>query len=70
MWYHYLVVLLPFAAIAWIAATLRLRSVLLGAAAAVTLGLAWLPGALAGAIVLATTSLAILWPRRAGASRT
>jgi hypothetical protein len=66
LWYHYLVVLLPFAAIAWVRATPTARALLLGGAAAVSLGLAWLPGALAGAVVLAAASLAVLWPRRSG----
>jgi hypothetical protein len=64
LWYHYLVVLLPFAAIAWVRATAPARALLLGSAAAVSLGLAWLPGALAGAVVLTGTSLAVLRPRR------
>jgi hypothetical protein len=62
LWYHYLVVLLPFAAIAWVPASLPLRALLLVAAAAITIGVAWLPLAVIGAIVLACTSLGVLWP--------
>jgi hypothetical protein len=66
LWYHYLVVLLPFAAIAWVPSSLRVRVLLLVAAAAITIGVAWLPLALAGAIALAATALAILWPGAGG----
>jgi hypothetical protein len=62
LWYHYLVVLLPFAAIAWVRASLSRRALLLGSATAITIGVTWLPLALGGAIVLASTSLGVLWP--------
>ena len=69
LWYHYLVVLLPFAAIAWVPASLPTRILLLGSAAAITIGVAWLPLALMGAIVLACTSLGVLWPGHGAWSR-
>jgi hypothetical protein len=65
LWYHYLVVLLPFAAIAWPRASGQGRVLLFAAAAAVTLGLMWLPLALTAGVVLAVASLVVLWPRAA-----
>jgi len=63
LWYHYLAILLPFAAMAWPRGSSLERVLLLGSAIAVTLGLAWLPGALAGATAMAAVSLFVLWPR-------
>jgi hypothetical protein len=63
LWYHYLVVLLPFAAMAWSQAQPAARLLLLVSAALISLGLVWLPLALLGAIGLASSSLMCLWPR-------
>jgi hypothetical protein len=68
LWYHYLVALLPFAAAAWVRAGATPRALLLGSAVTITVGIAWLPAALGGAVVLASTSLGTLWPRQAGQS--
>jgi hypothetical protein len=65
LWYHYLVVLLPFAAIAWPRASSWMRTILLAGAAAVTVGLVWLPLTLAAGAILAVSSLAVIWPRGA-----
>jgi hypothetical protein len=62
LWYHYLVVLLPFAAIAWPGASITWRVALFSGASLVTAGLAWLPMALVGAVALAGTTLVLLWP--------
>jgi hypothetical protein len=62
LWYHYLAALLPFAAVAWPRAGLGARCLLLLAAALVSLGLAWLPIVLAGASLLATAALWVIWP--------
>jgi hypothetical protein len=66
LWYHYLVALLPFAAVAWVRTGAGPRALLLGGAVAITVGVAWLPAALGGAVVLASTSLGTLWPGRQG----
>jgi hypothetical protein len=63
LWYHYLVVLLPFAAMAWSPAAPAARLLLLISAALISLGLAWLPLALLGAVGLASGSLVLLWPQ-------
>lgn len=62
-WYHYLCVLLPFPAFAWPRASSRQRWALLGGAATVSFGLAWLPIAVIGASGLVIATLAVLWPR-------
>jgi hypothetical protein len=62
LWYHYLVILLPFAAMAWPRATRNARLVLFIAAALISLSLVWLPLALFSAIVLVITALVVLWP--------
>ena len=62
-WYHYLAPLLPLAAFSWPAASHRGRLLLLAGAASVTLGLAYLPLAVAGAAVMVAGSLVAIWPR-------
>ena len=62
LWYHYLVVLLPFAAIAWPKASRNVRIVLFSAAMFISLSLVWLPLALFGATVLAGMTLLVIWP--------
>jgi hypothetical protein len=66
LWYHYLVALLPFAAIAWVRSGAAPRALLLGGAVSITVGVAWLPAALGGAVLLASASLGTLWPGRQG----
>ncbi|MFV2062863.1 MAG: glycosyltransferase family 87 protein [Chloroflexota bacterium] len=63
LWYHYLAILLPFAAMAWPRANGLQRGLLFGAAVLVTVGLAWLPAAFAGGTVMGAVSLFVLWPR-------
>ena len=67
LWYHYLVVLLPMAALAWPAAASRQRIAIAGSAALISVGVAALPLALLGASVLAASVLLTLWPRAGGA---
>lgn len=62
LWYHYLVILLPFAAMAWPRAARNARLTLFIAAALISISLVWLPLALFSAIALAITTLAVLWP--------
>jgi hypothetical protein len=62
LWYHYLVILLPFAAIAWPRASRSARLILFIAAALITFSLVWLPLALFSAILLASTTLVVIWP--------
>ena len=64
LWYHYLCVLLPVAAIAWPRATRDARLGLVAGAAAIVVGIAWLPLACIGAIALLAVSVASLLPRR------
>jgi alpha-1,2-mannosyltransferase len=68
LWYHYLCVLLPIAALAWPAAGPRLRAVLALGAALVSSAVAWLPLALVGATVIIAAALHALWPRRPAAA--
>ena len=63
LWYHYLVVLLPLAALAWSRADARQRGALIVSAAAVSFGIAWLPLATLGAMALTATTVVTLWPR-------
>jgi hypothetical protein len=63
-WYHYLAPLLPLALFAWPRARQRVRAVLLCGAAGVTLGLALLPLAVAGAFVMVGGTLLTVWPRQ------
>jgi hypothetical protein len=67
LWFHYLAALLPFAALAWQRATRRDRAVIVGSAAAVTCGVAWLPLATCGAVVLVLSLLRPLARPRPGA---
>jgi hypothetical protein len=62
LWYHYLVVLLPVAVLAWGRATGRQRAALFAGAALVSIGIAWLPLALAGGVVIVGCALAALRP--------
>ncbi len=67
LWFHYLAALLPFAALAWQRATASNRGVIVASAAVLTLGVAWLPLATAGAVVLVLSLLRPLSrPRRDG----
>lgn len=61
-WYHYLALLLPLAVVAWARAGVRGRAVLVAGGAAVSVGVAWLPLALAGATLLVATMLVTLRP--------
>ena len=58
-WYHYLAALLPVAALAWPAASVRGRLGLLAAAAAIAVGVAALPLATLGATVLLVLATAV-----------
>jgi hypothetical protein len=68
LWYHYLVVLLPLAALAWGRAAGRRRSAMVLAAAGVSVGVAWLPLAALSASVLAVTLVAVVWPKPSAAA--
>ena len=68
VWYHYLAVLLPLAALAWRAASPRARVLLLSGGALVSAALAWLPLALAGATLMVGGTLLAVWPRAGGRS--
>lgn len=63
VWYHYLVVLLPLAAMAWPRGSLRLRVTLACSAAITVAGIAWLPFATLGGAAMLSLSLTVLWPR-------
>lgn len=58
-WYHYLVALLPIAALAWPAASVRARLALLAGALLITAGVAALAVATIGAVLLAVVALAV-----------
>jgi hypothetical protein len=60
LWYHYLVVLLPLAIVTWPRATPRVRGVLLLAGLAVSAGVAWLPLATIGWLVMAGVIVGVL----------
>jgi hypothetical protein len=62
VWYHYLALLLPLAVVAWARAGTRSRAALILGGAAVSVGVAWLPLALAGATLLVATALVTLRP--------
>jgi len=62
LWYHYLAVLLPVAVVAWGRANPRQRAALLAGAALVSIGIAWLPLALAGATIAVASALAAVRP--------
>ena len=70
LWYHYLALLLPFAAIAWPRSSRPQRVALFVAALSITLGLAWLPVALLGAITMTVLTLYALWPSASERART
>jgi hypothetical protein len=57
LWFHYLAALLPFAALGWGRATTRNRLAIVVSAAAITLGVAWLPLATAGAVAMVLSLL-------------
>jgi hypothetical protein len=63
LWYHYLCVCLPVAAFSWKGADRRQRFGLVIGGAAVTIGLAWLPLALAGAAVMLGSAFLALKPQ-------
>jgi hypothetical protein len=60
LWYHYLCVCLPVAAFSWHSAGRRERFGLFLGAAAVSLGLAWLPLAVAGAALMFVSAIVAL----------
>ncbi len=66
-WYHYLVVLLPFAAMAWPRAGTTARVGLVASAGLVSISMTMEPLALAGATVLVVVAAHSLWPRDRGA---
>jgi hypothetical protein len=69
LWYHYLVVLLPLAIVAWPHATPGARGVLLLAALGVSAGVAWLPLATIGWVAMASVIVGVLAsPIRGGLS--
>jgi hypothetical protein len=68
LWYHYLVVLLPLAAMAWPRANPVARLGLLVSAGALSLGMAYEPLALLAAVALVAFTLPALWPVKAPAS--
>ena len=69
-WYHYLVALLPLAALAWPVASVRARLTLLAAALLIIAGVAALAAATAGAILLVLVALIIHLRVGARAGRT
>jgi len=62
LWYHYLAVLLPVGVVAWGRAAGRQRAALFAGAALVSVGIAWLPLALAGATIVVASALAAVRP--------
>ena len=69
IWYHYLAVLLPIAALAWWRASRGLRLTIAGSAALISLALFWLPLALVGAVTLVAAAARALWPRPPATAR-
>lgn len=65
LWYHYLAVLLPLAAFAWVRAGRGTRVGLLAGGAMVTFGLAALPMTVVGAGLMTGSTLVAVWPRKA-----
>jgi hypothetical protein len=61
IWYHYLVVLLPFAAMAWPQAGLATRVGLVVSATLVSIGMTLEPVALGGAIAMTVIAVPVLW---------
>jgi Glycosyltransferase family 87 len=68
LWYHYLAVLLPLAALAWARATRRERGALVALGGVVTAGIAalWLAAAAAGAMLLVTAR--VTWDSRSSST--
>ena len=64
LWYHYLAVLLPVVVVAWGRASGRERAGIFAGAALVSIGVAWLPLALAGATIAVAFALAAVRPDR------
>jgi hypothetical protein len=65
LWYHYLAVLLPIAAMAWVRAGVPARLIMFLSASTVTIGgTMQLPVSLAGAAALLVTAGWVLWPRQ------
>jgi hypothetical protein len=67
-WYHYLAVLLPLAAFAWARASSRQRVALIAGAGVVSLGLAWFPLVVAGAVTMVGASFAAVRPDPSGST--
>jgi hypothetical protein len=65
LWYHYVVVVVPLAVFAWVRAGAGGRLALLGSAALVNAGLAYLPLAALAILLFAGTSVALAWPSAA-----
>ncbi len=63
LWYHYLVVLLPLAIIAWPRAAMGIRVALVVAGLAVSAGVAWLPLATIGWVTMAALVVGVLASR-------
>ncbi|MDQ3937895.1 MAG: DUF2029 domain-containing protein, partial [Chloroflexota bacterium] len=63
IWYHYLAVLLPIAALAWSRAGRRGRVALVAGGAMISFAVLWLPLAVLGGTVLVAGALFALWPR-------
>ncbi|HET7677515.1 MAG TPA: glycosyltransferase family 87 protein [Candidatus Limnocylindrales bacterium] len=64
IWYHYLALLLPVAALAWSRATAGGRIAMVASGALVSAALAWLPLAVLGAAGMLAASLSSLRPQR------
>jgi hypothetical protein len=60
LWYHYLVVLLPLAIIAWPRSTTGARAAIVVAGLCVSAGIAWLPLATIGWVAMASVILRVL----------
>lgn len=67
LWYHYLTVLIPLMAFAWVRAGRRGRLALIGSVVAVQAGLALLPLAALGTAALAATTVRLAMPRASAA---
>jgi hypothetical protein len=68
LWYHYLVLLLPFAAFAWVRGTTVTRFALLVSGLLVSVGMTMPFIAAAGELALAATILVAVWPRGVAAA--
>jgi hypothetical protein len=67
IWYHYLAVMLPVAALAWHRASPRGRALLVGGSAVISVAVVWLPLALGGVALLTAAAITTVWPRAAPA---